>query len=38
MLPNPSYGGWEPAQFNNDYSQPWQTRHGAKRAALELAR
>lgn len=38
MLPNPSYGGWEPAQFNNDYSQPWQTRHDAKRAALELAR
>ncbi|RBK83050.1 acid phosphatase, partial [Xanthomonas oryzae pv. oryzae] len=26
MLPNPSYGGWEPAQFNNDYAQPWQTR------------
>ncbi|KAB7762919.1 5'-nucleotidase, lipoprotein e(P4) family [Xanthomonas maliensis] len=38
MLPNPSYGGWEPAQFNNDYSQPWQVRHAAKRAALELAR
>ncbi|WP_115563198.1 5'-nucleotidase, lipoprotein e(P4) family [Xanthomonas arboricola] len=38
MLPNPSYGGWEPAQFNNDYSHPWQTRHDAKRAALELAR
>lgn len=38
MLPNPSYGGWEPAQFNNDYAQPWQTRHDAKRAALELAR
>ncbi|MCC4601619.1 5'-nucleotidase, lipoprotein e(P4) family [Xanthomonas melonis] len=38
MLPNPSYGGWEPAQFNNDYAQPWQARHDAKRAALELAR
>ncbi|AGH79695.1 5'-nucleotidase, lipoprotein e(P4) family [Xanthomonas citri pv. citri] len=38
MLPNPSYGGWEPAQFNNDYAQPWQTRHDAKRAALEVAR
>lgn len=38
MLPNPSYGGWEPAQFNNDYAQPWQKRHDAKRAALEVAR
>lgn len=38
MLPNPSYGGWEPAQFNNDFSQPWQQRHDAKRAALEVAR
>lgn len=37
MLPNPSYGGWEPAQFNNDYSQPWQARHDAKRAALDVA-
>jgi acid phosphatase len=37
MLPNPSYGGWEPAVFNNDYSQPWQARHDAKRAALDVA-
>ncbi|GHH57876.1 MULTISPECIES: 5'-nucleotidase, lipoprotein e(P4) family [Gammaproteobacteria] len=37
MLPNPSYGGWEPAQFNNDYGQPWQARHDAKRAALDVA-
>jgi 5'-nucleotidase (lipoprotein e(P4) family) len=37
MLPNPSYGGWEPAQFNNDYTQPWQARHDAKRAALDVA-
>ena len=37
MLPNPTYGGWEPAQFNNDYAQPRQARHDAKRAALEYA-
>lgn len=37
MLPNPSYGGWEPALFNNDYGQPWQARHDAKRAALDVA-
>lgn len=37
MLPNPSYGGWEPAVFNNDYTQPWQARHDAKRAALDAA-
>ncbi len=37
MLPNPTYGGWEPAQFNNDYSQPWKARHDAKRAALDYA-
>lgn len=34
----PSYGGWEPAQFNNDDAQPWQQRHDAKRAALEVTR
>lgn len=37
MLPNPTYGGFEPAQFNNDYSQPRQARHAAKRAALDYA-
>lgn len=37
MLPNPTYGGWEPAQFNNDYAQPRQARHDAKRAALDYA-
>lgn len=37
-LPNPSDGGWELAQFDNDDSQPWQQRHDAKRAALEVAR
>ncbi|MCS4235755.1 5'-nucleotidase, lipoprotein e(P4) family [Stenotrophomonas sp. BIGb0135] len=37
MLPNPTYGGFEPAQFNNDYSQSRQARHDAKRAALDYA-
>ncbi len=37
MLPNPSYGGYEPAQFNNDYSQSRQARHDAKRAAMDYA-
>ncbi|WP_157062657.1 5'-nucleotidase, lipoprotein e(P4) family [Pseudoxanthomonas dokdonensis] len=38
MLPNPSYGSWEPALFNNDWQQSPQARSQAKRAALELAR
>ena len=38
MLPNPSYGSWEPAVFNNDWTQPLATRRAAKRAALDLAR
>ncbi|MCC4598326.1 5'-nucleotidase, lipoprotein e(P4) family [Xanthomonas campestris pv. phormiicola] len=37
MLPNPSYGSWEPALFNNDFAQPRAARHQAKRDALELA-
>jgi acid phosphatase len=37
MLPNPTYGGFEPAQFNNDYAQSRQARHDAKRAALDYA-
>ena len=37
MLPNPTYGGFEPAQFNNDYSQSRQARHDAKRAATDYA-
>jgi len=37
MLPNPSYGGWEPAQFNNDYTQPRAARRQAKRDALDVA-
>lgn len=34
MLPNPTYGSWEPAVFNNDWSQPRQSRREAKRTAL----
>lgn len=37
MLPNPSYGSWETMTFNNDFSQPRETRRQAKRAALDLA-
>ena len=36
MLANPSYGGWEPAQFNNAWDQPAAARREAKRAALNL--
>ena len=36
-LPNPSYGSWEPALFNNDFAQPRDARRAAKRAALDLA-
>ena len=38
MLPNPSYGNWEPAVFNNDWSQPADVRRAAKQDALDLAR
>ena len=31
VLPNPSYGSWEPALFNNDWAQP-----GAERRQLKL--
>lgn len=37
MLANPSYGGWEPAQFNNAWDQPASARREVKRGALELA-
>ena len=37
MLPNPTYGSWEPALFGNEWSQSRQVRRQAKRAALELA-
>ena len=34
MLPNPTYGSWEPALFNNDWKQPGDARRQAKRDAL----
>lgn len=37
MLPNPTYGSWEPAAFNNDWSQPLETRRAGKRDALDMA-
>ena len=37
MLPNPTYGSWEPAAFANDWSQPRESRRAAKRAALDVA-
>ncbi|TWH99414.1 acid phosphatase [Luteimonas cucumeris] len=38
MLPNPTYGSWEPALFNNAWDQPREARRRSKHAALELAR
>ena len=37
MLPNPTYGSWEPALFNNDWRQPRASRREAKRQALDDA-
>ena len=37
MLPNPTYGGWEPALFDNGWKQPREARRAAKRTALEVA-
>lgn len=35
MLPNPTYGGWEPALFEGDWSLPREQRRAIKREALE---
>ncbi|GAB3101702.1 5'-nucleotidase, lipoprotein e(P4) family [Lysobacter terrae] len=37
-LPNPLYGSWEPALFDNEWSQPEAARRAAKEAALDDAR
>jgi acid phosphatase len=37
MLPNPSYGSWEPALFNNNWELPRDARRAAKRQAMDLA-
>lgn len=34
VLPNPTYGSWEPALFNNSWVQPTDVRRQAKRDAL----
>lgn len=34
LLPNPTYGSWEPAVFGNDWSAPPDQRRRAKRDAL----
>ena len=36
VLPNPTYGSWEPALFNNAWGQPADVRRQAKREALQL--
>lgn len=38
MLPNPTYGSWEPALFNNAWDQPRETRRQSKHDALELSK
>jgi 5'-nucleotidase (lipoprotein e(P4) family) len=38
MLPNPTYGSWEPAVFNNDWRQPREQRRALKQDALNLAK
>ena len=35
VLPNPVYGSWEPALFNNAWSQPEGERRAQKEAALD---
>ena len=37
MLPNPTYGSWEPALFNNEWAQPKDARRQAKRDGLDYA-
>ena len=37
MLPNPTYGSWEPALFNNDWRQPREARRDTKRKAMDVA-
>lgn len=37
MLPNPTYGSWEPALFNNAWSEPREARRRMKRGALDTA-
>ncbi|HEX5307343.1 MAG TPA: HAD family acid phosphatase [Dyella sp.] len=36
ILPNPTYGSWEPALFNNDWTQSREERRRQKEAALRI--
>ena len=36
VLPNPSYGGWEPAFYNNDRSKSEEERRASKLEALKF--
>jgi acid phosphatase len=36
MLPNPSYGDWQPALFGNDWGKSAEARRAAKRQALHV--
>ena len=38
VLPNPTYGSWEPALFGNDWRQPEAERRARKEAALDDAK
>lgn len=38
VLPNPTYGSWEPALFNNAWSEPADVRRRMKREALDPKR
>ena len=38
VLPNPMYGSWEPALFDNNWRQPPGVRRAAKEAALDDAK
>ena len=38
MLPNPTYGSWEPAMFNNAWDQPADARRTSKLNALDVSR
>jgi acid phosphatase len=37
LLPTPTYGSWEPAVFNNAWSEPREARRARKREALDTA-
>jgi predicted secreted acid phosphatase len=36
VLPNATYGSWEPALFNNDWTQSREERRRQKEAALRV--